>query len=229
MNGLFFTGTDTGVGKTVVACAVARLLRSRGCPIRVCKPVATGAIPIAGRCLCEDTVRLAEAAGEPASMVDRITPWTFAEPLAPAVAARQAGVSLSLDEIVTAVRRQSQEGLVLVEGVGGLLCPLTDRETIADLAVLLGLPLIVVARRSLGTLNHALLTLEAADARGLRVAGVVLNATSPEDGPAERSNAAELKRRIAVPLLAEVPWQPQANPDVSPALAAIDWRSLIVP
>ncbi|HZT83441.1 MAG TPA: dethiobiotin synthase [Gemmataceae bacterium] len=218
--GLFFTGTDTGVGKTFVTAAVARLLRGQGRPVRVCKPVATGARQVDGRWISDDTLTLAEAAGA-AGEWERLTPWTFPEPAAPPVAARAAGQQLALADLAGAVRRQAQPGAaLLVEGVGGLLCPLTETETVADLAAELGLPLVVVARRSLGTLNHTLLTLEVARGRGLPVAGVVVSETARPEGLAEETNVEELRRRIAVPLLAVVPHGEPA------AVAAVDWWAL---
>jgi dethiobiotin synthetase len=218
MHGLFVTATDTGAGKTYVTAAVARSLRRRGVAFRVCKPVATGTDRVA-----DDTRLLAEAAGDPA--LDAITPWTFAAPAAPPVAARLAGAALALGDLVAAVRRRAAAGvLVLAEGVGGLLCPLTERETVADLAAVLGLPLVVVARRSLGTLNHTLLTLEAAERRRLAVAGVVVTETAPVDGPADETNVEELRRRIAVPLLAVFPHRPGAG--VVAEADAVDWPAL---
>src|SRR5436190_1794201 len=125
MPGLFVTGTDTGVGKTVVTAALAGLLREKGRPVRVCKPVATGAERGPGGLVAQDTRLLAAAAGE--ADLEAVTPWAFALPAAPPVAARGAGVRLDLDEIAAAVRRREQAGaFLLVEGVGGLLCPLTD-------------------------------------------------------------------------------------------------------
>jgi dethiobiotin synthetase len=215
MTGLFFTGTDTDVGKTFVVAAVARELRRRGAAFRICKPVATGGVP------AEDTRILAEAAGDPD--LAAITPWAFPEPAAPPVAARLVGASLSLDEITAAVRRRSVAGgLLLVEAVGGLLCPLTERETVADLAAGLRLPLVVVARRSLGTLNHTLLTVEVARRRGLPVAGVVVSETAPPRGAAEETNVDELRKRLDVPLLAVV-----AHGAADAAeLGRVDWRRL---
>jgi dethiobiotin synthetase len=204
MQGLFITATDTGAGKTYVAAVACRALRREGRPFRVCKPVATGAQRVSGRWLAEDTRLLADAAGE--RDLDAVTPWAFPTPAAPPVAARLAGVSLTLDGLAAAVRRRAAEGVpVLVEGVGGLLCPLTEGETVADLVAVLGLPLLVVARRSLGTLNHTLLTLEVARRRGLRVAGVVVSETAPVSGAAEETNVEELRRRIGVPLLVVAP------------------------
>src|SRR5262249_18040054 len=138
-----------------------------------------------GGLLAEDTRLLAEAAAE--TEVRGITPFVFAEPAAPPVAARAVGMTLQLEALVAAVRRR-ERSRVLVEGVGGLLCPLTDQHTIADLAGRLDLPLLVVARRSLGTLNHTLLTVEAARTRRLRLAGVVVNETTPVTGLADQTN-----------------------------------------
>jgi dethiobiotin synthetase len=222
MRGLFITATDTGAGKTFVAAMIARALRVQGNVVRVCKPVATGADWIDGRWLSEDTRILAEATGD--EEYDQITPWAFPTPAAPPVAARMAEVQLRLDELVAAVRRRATPGtLVLVEGIGGLLCPLTDRETVADMAAELGLPLLVVARRSLGTLNHTLLTLEAAHVRRLRVAGVVVCETNPVTGPAEETNVEELRRRIGVPLLAVISHRREGTHWTAPV---VDWGRL---
>jgi len=227
--GLFVTGTDTGVGKTVVTEALVRLLRRQGQRVRVCKPVAAGARKIDGRWVSDDTIQLALAAGNDADW-DEVTPWVWPEPSAPPVAARHAGAAVTLGEIVEAVRRRARpDHLLLVEGIGGLLCPLTDTETVAELAQMLGLPLVVVARRSLGTLNHTLLTLDAAARRGLRVAGVVVNETTPPRGFADETNVDELRRRIRAPILAVVPHQPRPPIDALPALAAVDWPRLCLP
>jgi dethiobiotin synthetase len=225
MHGLFVTATDTGAGKTFVTAAAARSLRRRGVACRVCKPVATGAEWIDGRLLADDTRLLAEAAGDPD--LDGVTPWTFAAPAAPPVAARLAGAALTLGGLADAARRRAAPGtLVLVEGVGGLLCPLTERETVADLAAVLGLPLVVVARRALGTLNHTLLTLEAARARRLAIAGVVVTETTPVRGPADETNVEELCRRIDVPLLAVFAHRAGPGPHDAPEADAVDWPAL---
>ena len=224
--GLFFTGTDTGVGKTFVTAAVTRILRRQGHPVVVCKPVATGASWKDGRWASDDTVALAKAAGVTGDL-SRVTPWTFTGPVAPPVAAKHAGVELTLNQIVRAVqeRRRPQQAM-LIEGVGGLLCPLTEKETVADLVAALHLPLVVVARRSLGTLNHTLLTLEVAEIRNLPVAGVVINETTPPQSLAEETNVIELRKRLQVPLLATVPFQ-NGSVDSPPAsLEAVDWWKL---
>jgi dethiobiotin synthetase len=220
MQGLFITATDTGVGKTEVAAGIARIWRRERRSFAVCKPVATGPP--------DDTRRLALAAGD--AELHAVTPFVFAEPAAPPVAARLEGRTLSLGELSDAVSRR-KEGVdaVLVEGVGGLLCPLTDAETVADLVARLDLGLIVVARRSLGTLNHTLLTLEVARRRGLRVRGIVVNETAPVESAADRENVAELTRRLAVPVLAVVPYRAGGYEGEIPALAGVDWWSLIHP
>jgi dethiobiotin synthetase len=225
MPGLFVVGTDTGVGKTVVTTGVARCLRRRGQAVEVCKPVATGAEPHAGGYLADDTRRLADAAGH--QEYHRVTPWAFPVPAAPPVAARLAGAELALADLAGHVRRLARPRVVLlVEGVGGLLCPLTERETVADLAMVLELPLVVVARRALGTLNHTLLTLEVARTRGLRVAGVVVSETSPVRDQAEETNVAEIAKRITVPLLALVPYRTRPFETEIASLGRVDWAGL---
>jgi dethiobiotin synthetase len=227
LRGLFVTGTDTGVGKTWVAAAIARALCQQGRAVRVVKPVATGAAWTGQRWLSDDTRLLAEAAAE--TDLEAVTPWTLAAPAAPPVAARLAGVGLVLEDIVAAVRRRGggREVGVIVEGVGGLLCPLTEEATVADLVGQLGLPVVVVARRSLGTLNHTLLTVEVARGRGLDVRGVVVNETVPPAGVAEETNVEELRHRLAVPLLAVVPHQVGGPEGMTAAVAGVDWWGLM--
>jgi dethiobiotin synthetase len=221
MRGLFFTGTDTGVGKTFIVSGVARTLRESQQRVCISKPVATGASWEGTRWVSEDTRMLAKAAGVPEEALERITPWTFREPAVPPVAARLVGIRLTLEGLLGAVHRQAQQGaMLLVEGVGGLLCPLTETETVADLVRELALPLVVVARRTLGTLNHTLLTVEVAQRRGLHVAGVVISETEQPEGVAALTNVEELRRRLTVPLLAVVP---HGKPR---AVAEVDWWSL---
>jgi dethiobiotin synthetase len=225
MPGLFVVGTDTGVGKTVVTAGIARCLRSRGLTVAVCKPVATGAVIDHGSYVADDTKRLAEAAGHKDHR--RVTKWAFPDPAAPPVAARAAGTQLALAEIADHVKQRAAfDGILLVEGVGGLLCPLTESDTIADLARLLELPLVVVARRSLGTLNHTLMTLEVAYRRGLHVAGLVVCETTPVRGLAEETNVEELRKRTNVPLLAVVPYLQDPFVGTIASLAAVDWLGL---
>lgn len=225
MRGIFVTGTDTGVGKTFVTAGVARLLRQQGCAVRVCKPVATGARKVGERWLSDDTLQLADAAGQTGQW-EAVTPWTFPDPVAPPVAARRQKVTLELPALVAAVCQQQRgDAALLVEGVGGLLCPLTEQHTVADLAAALQLPLVIVARRGLGTLNHTLLTLEVAQGRRLPVAGVIVNEPERADDLAAETNVAEL-RRLGIPVLAVVPHQDGPQRDATAALAHIDWRQV---
>ncbi len=193
MRGLFVTGTDTGVGKTVVTAALALALRERGVDAGVVKPVETGDGDAAV------LARLAELADGPGE----IAPFSFAAPLAPLVAARLEGVELRLGEVAERVRALAQgRELVLVEGVGGLLCPVGPGWTIADLAAELGLPALVVARASLGTINHTLLTVREARRLGLDVTGVVLNGRGDES---EATNGELIESFASVPIVARVP------------------------
>jgi dethiobiotin synthetase len=224
--GLFVTGTDTGVGKTFVTAAVARILRQRGHGVVVCKPVATGAEWINGHWVSDDTVALARAAGVVGDW-SLVTPWSFPDPVAPPVAVRRAGVELTLHQIIRAVQERLQpQKAMLIEGIGGLLCPLTEKETVADLVAALKLPLVVVTRRSLGTLNHTLLTLEVAQKRNLTVAGVIIDETSPPQTLAEETNVLELQKRMQEPLLATVPFQAGPLDSVPASLEAVDWWRL---
>jgi dethiobiotin synthetase len=199
---LFVTATDTGAGKTLVTCGLAVLLRRRGRAVRAVKPVSTGGVfpPPLG----EDTLQLSAATGQ---AIDETTGWAFREPAAPPVAARAEGRSLDLAAVVAWVRDREQGGVLLVEGVGGLLCPLTDDAVIADLVAALGYPLLIVARRGLGTLNHTLLTVEAARRRGLDVVGVLLSETRPAGSLAEATAPDELRRRLDVPVLGVLPYR----------------------
>jgi dethiobiotin synthetase len=202
MRGLFVTATDTGVGKTEVACALLRGARAAGQDVGAMKPAQSG--HVAGEPSDADRLHAAAGGVDPRELV---CPYTFAAPLAPAVAARLEGVEVSLARVLDAARAlAARHEALLVEGAGGLLTPLTERETYADLAVALALPVLVVARAGLGTVNHTALTVEALRARGLAVLGVVLNRTSPATDPSEPHNAAEIERLSRAPVLAALPF-----------------------
>jgi len=204
--GLFVTGTDTGVGKTVVACALARALRARGVALGVLKPVETGVGP-AGPL---DALALREAAGAP-DPIGEVCPEALALPAAPAVAARAEGRALDLGRIrAVAARLRARHDFLLVEGAGGALVPLAPGFDTLDLAKELGLPVLVVARGALGTINHTLLTLEALAARGLPLAGVVVShGPAPLSAP-DAANLAWLREALGARLLGELP--PRADP-----------------
>jgi dethiobiotin synthetase len=200
LSDLLVTGTDTGVGKTWVTAALAAACARSGLRVAVLKAAQTG----------PDDDAAWIGARVPGIAVR--TALRYAAPLAPAVAARLEGApEPSLEPILAAARelRASADG-ILVEGSGGLLVPINERETFADLALALGLPLLIVARPGLGTLNHTALTVEVAQARGITVAGVIVCDTSAEPDLAERTNLTEL-RRLA-PLLGALPHDPGGWP-----------------
>jgi len=213
------TGTDTGVGKTLIACALLRAFAARGVRAVGMKPVASGA-ERRGDALVNADVEQLIASGSVAAPRECINPYCFEPPLAPHIAAQQAGVTISLDRITRDFRVLA--GLaqrVIVEGVGGFRAPLGAEHDTADLAARLGLPVVLVVGLRLGCLNHALLTAEAIAARGLALAGWVANLIDP-DMAAVDANVATLRARIAAPLLARVPHL--YAPDPAAVAAAID-------
>jgi dethiobiotin synthetase len=198
---LFVTGTDTGVGKTVLAAAVVAALRADGVDVAAFKPVVTGLdAPEAGR--PADHELLAAAAGRP---LQEVTPHRFGPPVSPHLAAELAGTVLEPAALVAAARGLRAD-VVVAEGVGGLLVPLTLGYTVRDLAVDLGWPVVVAARPGLGTINHSLLTVESARAAGLEVRAVVLTPWPASPSVMERSNAQAIERLggVEVATLAEV-------------------------
>jgi dethiobiotin synthetase len=220
--GVFVTGTDTGVGKTRVGCALARSLRARGLDVGVMKPVETG-VGAAGP---RDALAL-RAAADSRDALDEICPEALALPAAPAVAARHAGRAVDLERIARAYRALSaRHDCVLAEGAGGLLVPLTREFSMADLARRLALPLLVVARAALGTLNHTLLTLEAAVARGLPIRGVVISHAGPELDAGAQLNLDELRRGLGTALLGELP---RLAEGAAPPADWIDLERLLAP
>jgi dethiobiotin synthetase len=197
VRGLFVTGTDTGVGKTVVAAALAAALRAGGDDVAAFKPVVTGLDEWASGSEAErppDHELLAAASGRDAG---EVTPNRFGPAVSPHLAAALAGIALEPAALVAAARALRAD-VVIAEGVGGLLVPLTLGYTVRDLAVELGWPVVVVARPGLGTISHSLLTVEAARAAGLEVRGVVLTPWPPEPGVLERSNVEAIQRLGAV-------------------------------
>jgi dethiobiotin synthetase len=200
--GLFITGTDTGVGKTSVACFIARTARDAGLTVGLYKPVCSGSAPDAqGEAVWADVERLTSAVDH-AFPRNRICPQCFAAPLAPPIAARREGRAIDAALLRDgAAWWAGRVDLLLVEGAGGLLAPLTDDETVADLAADLGYPLLIVAADRLGTINHALLTIEAARRRGLTVAGVVLSRVSAGCDASTADNATQIQRRCEAPVL----------------------------
>lgn len=193
MRGLFVTGTDTGVGKTVVAGAVvAALARERGMRVGAFKPVVTGLDEPPDPCWPHDHELLAAAAG---TTPEAVAPHRYGPPASPHLAAELAGEPLAFDDLVACARAAGAAADVLVvEGVGGLLVPLTDDHPIRDLARALELPLLIAARPGLGTINHTLLTVEAARAAGLHVTAVVMTPWPAAPTALERSNRDTIAR-----------------------------------
>jgi dethiobiotin synthetase len=204
--GLFITGTDTGVGKTTLAAALLLRLRARGVDAVPMKPIQTGGTRRAGKLTAPDLDFCLRVAGLTAT--EAMCPYRFAPACAPHLAARRARRPIRLRTIVAAFQRlAARHACVLVEGAGGALVPLGGGHTQLDLMRALALPVLVVARPGLGTLNHTLLTLAALRAARLKVAGVFFVHTQPgRCGPLEHDNAATIAKLGRVPVLGRLPF-----------------------
>ena len=211
MSGLFITATDTDVGKTVITGAIAAAFKARGMRVGVMKPLASGGVANSqGKLVGEDATFLMRAAGIGENERDLINPLCLAPALTPAVAARVSGVFVDIPAIIRAYRvlTESYEPL-LVEGVGGITAPLWQDYLLADFMVELALPVIVVTRPSLGTINHTVLTVEYALHRGLQVAGIIINGwNEAKVGVLERSNGKYIERLTGVPIIGRFPYSP---------------------
>jgi dethiobiotin synthetase len=217
--GLFVVGTDTGVGKTRVAAALVRAYAGLGYRAVGMKPVAAGAEFVDGRWQNEDVVSLTRA-GNVAAPEEWVNPYLFREAIAPHIAADHKGVQIEIPALRHAYDSlAARADVVVVEGAGGLLVPLNADQDMADLAQALGLPLVLVVGMRLGCLNHALLTVETLARRGLLLAGWVANHLDPGMS-AYDENLATLVRRIPAPLLAELPFRPQADTEQVAGLLA---------
>ncbi len=199
---IFITGTDTGVGKTVVSAALAWTLKQSGRKVAVMKPVQTGTG--LGGCL---DIEFVQSVIETNYSLDEVCPYRFPHALAPLVAANLVGESIDLERIKSRFYElASSHDTIIVEGTGGLLVPITDGCLMSDLAFNLGLSTIIVTRPSLGTLNHTLLTLESAKARGLKVMGIVINHFPSDPGLAELTNPELILRMTGAPILGVLPF-----------------------
>ena len=224
--GCFVTGTDTGAGKTILAAALCAAIRASGSRVAAFKPVVTGVGEPGETSPGEprwptDHELLAAVTGARARDV---TTQTFEPAVSPHLAAELAGTTIALDALVAAAAHAAASADVLVvEGVGGLLVPLSDEHDIRDLAVALGLPVVIAARPGLGTISHSLLTIEAARSAGLDVRAVVLTPWPDEPSVMERSNRDTIARRGEV----EVATLRTARDvdDLAAAAAALPWPS----
>ena len=223
--GIFVTGTDTGVGKTVVACALLRALAARGVDVMPMKPIAAGASRHSGRWANDDAVALLRAAGRDQTRVDDVTPILLREPMAPHIAAARENRRIRLEPVSAAFRRLTANGeFVVAEGVGGFMVPLAAGLDTVDLARVLGLPIVLVVGLRLGCLNHALLTARAIAAAGLPFAGWVAN-TLDATMAVPDENVAALEERLEAPLLGRLPLQ--ASLDLEAFASLIDVGPLL--
>lgn len=212
MSGLFITATDTDVGKTVITGAIGAALRIRGVKVGVMKPLASGGVTDQfGRLVSEDATFLMEAAGIGEDERPLVNPLCLGPALTPATAALVSGIHVDIPAILEAyaVLTKKYDSL-LVEGVGGVTAPLWQDYLLADLMAELSLPVIVVTRPNLGTINHTVLTAEYIRQRGLKIAGIIINGwNESEAGILEKSNAEYIGRLTKLPILGKFPYSPQ--------------------
>ena len=226
--GVFVTGTDTGVGKTIAACALIHALSQRGVRVHPMKPIAAGSAEHSGRPANADTLALMGAAGLDPAAIDTITPVLLHEPLAPHIAARREDRRITLAPIRAAFARASAcAPFIVAEGVGGFVVPLADDLDTVDLARELALPIVLVVGLRLGCLNHALLTERAIRHSGLAFAGWIANAIDPSMAAVDE-NIAALETRLPAPLLGRLPHDVPPDPralarylDVGPLIKGI--------
>jgi len=219
--GCFVTGTDTGVGKTRVAVGLCTALGRRGLRVAAMKPVAAGCAETADGLRNDDALALAAAMNIVAPYAD-VNPFAFEPPIAPHLAAAEAGTPIRFEVLDTAYARlRARSDIVIVEGAGGWLVPLDAERSFADLAVHWRLDVVLVVALRLGCLNHALLTAEAVQRSGLALRGWVANALDPGFARAA-GNLETLRRRLAAPCLGVLPYSPDASADVSAAAIDID-------
>jgi dethiobiotin synthetase len=204
MSGIFITGTDTGCGKTYVTVWLAQYLRRSGLEIGVMKPISTGSAK-------DDDARYLKKKLKLKDSLKLINPIQLKTPLAPLVAAKLEKRKVKLETAIQAYHKlKKQHEIVLVEGVGGVFVPLTEKLLVVDLIKKLKLPVIIVARAGLGTINHTLLTVEALRRRKIPIMGIILNGFKGKE-LSEKSNAAVIGRLTKLPLLAQLPWTKRAG------------------
>jgi dethiobiotin synthetase len=197
----FVTGTDTDVGKTYVACKLIEQYVAQGYKVVGMKPVAAGGELFDGKWLNDDVLKL-EAASNVKAPRELVNPYSFKEAIAPHIAAEKAGIEIKIQVIQQAfMRLAAMADIVIVEGAGGFLVPLNDKESIADLAVALNIAVILVVGMKLGCINHSLLTAKAIKARNLHLHGWVANRIAP-DMPFCDENIATIAQNLRMPAMA---------------------------
>lgn len=221
MRGLFVTGTDTGVGKSVLSACLLAAMKAAGEPVRAYKPVVTGL----DESIDDEWPPDHELLGLAADMApEDVSPLRFGPAVSPHLAAELAGVEIDPAGLVSAARARGAEGTLVVEGVGGLLVPLCEDYTVLDLATELGLPMVIAARPGLGTINHTLLTLHAARDRGLDVRAVVIAAWVEPGTEMENSNRATIERMGEIDIEILVRVVDPVQHDLERAGRTLPWR-----
>lgn len=214
MNAWFVTGTDTEIGKSLCSAALLHAFTAQGHRVAGMKPIAAGAA-LSGDRWHNDDVDLITAASNVVIAPELVCPYLLKEPVAPHIAAAAEGMSFDLDHIEACLEQlRSQAEITIVESVGGFRVPLSDTQDTADLALELDLPLILVVGMRLGCISHTLLTVEAIQARGLRLAGWIANQIDPGMRQAT-ANLEALRARIAAPLLGHIPHLVPADPRIA--------------
>ncbi|MGQ3685197.1 MAG: dethiobiotin synthase [Candidatus Loosdrechtia sp.] len=210
--GFFITGTDTGVGKTLITGGLATLYKSRGVNVGVMKPIATGCKRMNNDLISDDAVFL-KLSAETDDEYDLINPVRFEQSLAPVVAARLSNSKVDLEKVHEAFDTLlDRHDMLLVEGIGGLLVPIDEYYFVVDLANELELPLIVVCRNALGTINHTLLTVSYARQHGIEVKGIVINEPCENnDDILKKTNIDEIRRLTGVPILGNIPFDKELD------------------
>ena len=199
------TGTNTEVGKTYVSALLARTLVSQQVTVGVYKPVASGCLPRNGHLHSDDAEQLWQAAGKPLT-VEAVTPQRFVAAVAPNVAARLEGRSVCPTLLREGLHAWKDYDVTIVEGVGGLMSPISDQDLVVDLAVDFEFPVLIVVANELGCINQTLQTIEVARARGLEVKGIVLNAAKQSRDVSCETNRNEIVRWTDIPIVATVGW-----------------------
>ena len=225
MRGVFVTGTDTEVGKTVLAAAITAAAVERGMRVAAFKPVVTGVGEPEGPSWPRDHDLLAQVANA-GQAPEEIAPYTYEPAVSPHLAQALAGEDLDPDDLVAKARAQAERAdAIVVEGVGGLLVPLAKEYLVRDFAGELSLPVVIAARPGLGTISHSLLTIEAARAVALRVQAVVLTPWADEPSQMERSNMETIERFGEVPVIGLPRTEPARLAEAGSVLPVSDWLS----